>query len=81
MTRRSLYPRNLHAIKTISNGIESLIINDEKYHLYIKDDMIAAYYNETENSFFSMPIFGIEPINELMEYCNTGIKYNNILEI
>ena len=80
MTRHSSYPRNIHKIKTIQEGIETIVINGIKYHIAVVEDMIAACYNEKDNTYFCLDIFGVDPINQLFEKCGVDMKFESILE-
>lgn len=81
MTRHSSYPRNIHKIKTIQDGMETIVMDGVKYHILVIEDTIAAYYNENENTYFCLDIFGIDPINKLFEKCGVDMKFESILEL
>lgn len=80
MNRLFSYPKEIHKLKTTSKGEETILVDGNKHHIVVDNDVIIAYVNEKDESFFCLKLMGVEPINNLFEKCGINLKFNNILE-
>ena len=80
ITRHFSYPRNLHKLKTIKEGKETIKIEDSLHHIMVFDDVIIAHVDENSKTFYASKFFDVDPINELLKDAGFPDKFDTILD-